>query len=102
MIFKYNKKNINTNLAGDSFHKLNSGVWKLGFLSENAGLDNKDDNNFYQEYSNGNDTHRRLKNKVIVRLINGEIVNKHIIHWNPSQDYFCITENKFWDQFETE
>ena len=101
MIFKYNTRKINTNLAGDSFHKLNSGRWKLGFFSENAGLNNKDNNAFYQDYTIDNETHRGLKNKVSVRLINGEIVNKHIILWNRSQDYFCITEDKFWDRFDT-
>ena len=34
-------KNINTNLAGDSFQKLNNGVWKLGLIKDNYGINDK-------------------------------------------------------------
>ena len=32
--------NINTNLAGDCYKCLEEGVWEIGLISENPGLDN--------------------------------------------------------------
>ena len=32
--------NINTNLAGDCYKCLEEGVWEIGLISDNPGLDN--------------------------------------------------------------
>ena len=101
MIYTYNSRDINTNLGGDCYEKLSNGEWKIGFLSDNEGLDDKNNDNFYKDYKNrDNENARAFKNKVSVRLVDGNTVEKHIIHWCPSDNYFCISEDTFWDQFE--
>lgn len=102
MIFNFEGKDINTNLAGDSYQKLINGEWKLGLISDNHGLDDKS-SHYYKDYSTkvGEEDNkgRIFKNKVQLKLIDNSIVTKHIIHWVPLGDYFCITEDSFWDQF---
>ena len=102
MIFNFEGKDINTNLAGDSYQKLIDGEWKLGLISDNHGLDDKY-SYYYQDYTTkvGEEDNkgRIFKNKVQLKLIDNSIVTKHIIHWVPSEDYFCISEDSFWDQF---
>ena len=44
--------------------------------------------------------HRCFKNKVLIKLLNGSEKTAHIIHWCVNDDYFCITNDSFWDQFE--
>ena len=105
MIFKQNNFEIHTNLAGKSYEKLMCGEWKLGFISDNQGLDNKENDQFYQtvqvkDIGQDEKNHRCFKNKVMVRLIDGSTVNQHIIHWVKSKGYFCITTDSFWDQFD--
>ena len=79
-----------------------------GFISDNVGLNDKNNDEFYYNKTtenpigndNDNNNYRAFKNKVTVKLINGKTVNKHIIHWCPSDNYFCITNSIFWDQFQ--
>ena len=105
MIFKQRGIEINTNLAGNSYEQLMSGCWQIGYISDNLGLDDKNNNNFYKTETKNNkifnedNEHRCFKNKVHVKLLDGSTVNKHIIHWVKSNNYFCITNDLFWDQF---
>ena len=104
MLFKQRGIELQTNLADKSYEKLISGEWKLGFISDNQGLNNKENDKYYQTVQVkdlGQDkNHRSFKNKVQVKLIDGSIVNQHIIHWVKSYGYFCVTTNSFWDQFD--
>ena len=99
MLFKQRVIEIQTNLAGKSYEKLMSGEWKLGFISDNQGLKNKENDQYYQTVqvkdSGQDENHRSFKNKVQVKLIDGSIVNQHIIHWVKSDGYFCVTTNSF-------
>ena len=95
MLYKFKDKDIHTNLAGDSFNKLQKGDWKLGLFSSNERLSDIS-GDFYEDSTlpgDENKTHRTLKNKTSLVLIDGSCVYKHIIHWNPSKDYFCVTTN---------
>ena len=104
MIYKYKNISINTNLIGSSFNKLETGIWKLGLISDN--IDIIDENSCHYETTTINnminieEERKILKNKVFVKLINGERVYAHIIHFDKIGKYFCITEDTFWDQFE--
>jgi len=102
MLYQYNNQSYNINLAGNTFNKLQSGVWKLGLVDDNYEITNEDSDHYKLE------TFDRLvekvekkvfKNKVFVKLINGERTHAHIIHWCPTDGYFCITTDAFWDQF---
>ena len=106
MIYKHDNYVIETNLAEKSYEQLINGTWKIGLISDNDLIEN-DDSNYYEDYTvnlqnnKNNETKCRvLKNKVNVKLIDGSKINAHIIHWNPSNGYFCITLDSFWDQFD--
>lgn len=94
---------IETNLAGDCFYKLESGIWKLGLIEQNDGITDKN-STFYKKESSDNSEKNtevtKFKNKVFVKLIDGERIYAHIIHWHPTDGYFCITTDEFWDQFD--
>ena len=66
--------------------------WKLGLFEDNPGIEDKACDTFYTE--------RRLKNKVHVTLCDGSKVYAHIIHWNESGQWFCVTFSPFWDRLE--
>ncbi len=100
-------KNIETNIAGDDFIKLQEGKWEIGIFQDNPGLDNINNSDFYKDDKNNNgeksDKKRILKNKVNVKLIDGQTKYAHIIHWTLSDfknRFFCIDNNSFWNQFE--
>ena len=95
-------KSVETNLAGESFDKLFSKEWDLGFICDNPLLGNDENDTYYQtEKDEISDTHVRcFKNKVTVTLCNGSVKTGHIIHWVENEGYFCITYNRFWDQFD--
>lgn len=103
MIFKFKKYEINTNLALKSYDYLVDGTWKIGLINDNK-LITDETSNYYEDckinLNNNETTYRTLKNKVNVKLIDGSRINAHIIHWNPSNGYFCITLSNFWDQFD--
>ena len=102
MLYQYQNQSFNTNLAGDSFNKLKSGIWKLGLINDNSNITDENSDNYKLETF---DHHAQkierkvLKNKVFVKLINGERTSAHIIHWCPTDGYFCITTSSFWDKF---
>ena len=97
--------NINTNLAGDCYKCLEEGVWEIGLISDNPGL-NDSQSDYYKtvqrniKVENQTSDHRCFKNKVLIKLLNGSKKTAHIIHWCVNDDYFCITNDSFWDQFE--
>lgn len=100
MLFKTQYVEINTNLADNSYQKLINGIWKLGLVNDNPGIDDKS-SSFYQDYqSKNNITYRSFKNKVNVVLADNSTITAHIIHWVKSDGYFCITVDNFWDQFD--
>lgn len=102
MIYKCPKGDVNTNLRDHSYDLLNSGIWELGFINDNPGIIDSNNDNFYcnKEKKKENESYRSFKNKVSVLLCDGKKVNKHIIHWVESEGWFCITNEIFWDQFE--
>ena len=102
MIYQYNNQSYNTNLAGNSYNNLQSGVWKLGLIEDNYNITNEDSDYYILKTIDnlGEKVEKKVfKNKVFVKLINGERVHAHIIHWCPRAGYFCITTDTFWDQF---
>ena len=105
-LFKMMYKNVETNIAGDDFIKLQEGKWEIGILEDNPGLDDINNNNFYKDNRDDNkksNKKRILKNKVNVKLIDGKTKYAHIIHWNlngPDAKFFCIDNNIFWNKFE--
>ena len=101
MIYKHNNYEIVTNLAEESYEQLINGTWKIGLISQNDLIENIN-SNYYEDYTCNltNAKCRILKNKVNVKLIDGSRINAHIIHWNPSNGYFCITLDSFWDNFD--
>ncbi len=103
MIFKFNNIKINTNLAGPAFQKLNNNLWELGFITENPGLTDPENDIYFKDSESklgDNNKIRIFKNKVPVKLISGETKKKHIIHWVESENYFCITNDEFWNNFD--
>jgi hypothetical protein len=97
--------NINTNLAGDCYKCLEEGVWEIGLISDNPGLDNIE-SDYYKtvkrenKLETQNSDHRCFKNKVLIKLLDGSEKTGHIIHWCVNGGYFCISNDCFWDQFE--
>ncbi len=96
--------NITTNLAGGDYKCLEEGVWEIGLISDNPGL-NDSQSDYYKTVQRNNkknqtSDHRCFKNKVLIKLLNGSKKTAHIIHWCVNDDYFCITNDSFWDQFE--
>ena len=103
MIFKFEKHEINTNLASKCYDYLVDGTWKIGLVNDNKLITDKT-SNYYEDKTinlhNNEQTSRVFRNKINVKLIDGTRVNAHIIHWHPTNGYFCITLNNFWDQFD--
>jgi len=80
-------KTIEINIGGDNYKDLLNGVWELGFINENPMLDNKENDTFYKTEKGPNDEDIRcFKNKS-----KGSVKTSHMIHWNKSNGYFCIT-----------
>ena len=92
-------KSIQINIGGYNYEDLLNGVWELGFINENPGLDNIENDTFYRTEKDSNDV-RCFKNKVTVKLCDGSVKTSHIIHWNKSNGYFCITHTEFWDSLD--
>ena len=100
MLFTTNGIEINTNLAEKSFEQLQNGTFKIGIFNDNPGINNEDNDNFYTTETYKKQKIRVFRNKVNVKLLDGNTMNAHIIHWHPSRQYFCITISPFWDQFD--
>ena len=97
--------NININLAGDCYKCLEEGVWEIGLISDNPGLDNIQSDyyktvNTQNTQNTQNSDHRCFKNKVLIKLLDGSEKTGHIIHWCVNAGYFCISNDCFWDQFQ--
>ena len=98
-----NHKSIKVNLAGKCFENLLNGTWELGFINDNPGLENDQNDTFYHTEENKlseKETHKCFNNKVTVKLCDGSIKTGHIIHWFSKNNIFCITNSQFWDQFD--
>lgn len=99
MIYNFGNKQIYINIGGNDFEKLKNGIWELGFINDNPGITDTNNDKFYYTQINKeikSENLRSFHNKVNVKLINGKKVNKHIIHWNPSNGYFCVSNDYFW------
>lgn len=103
MIYQFNNNKYNTNLAGNSFKKLQNGIWKFCLISDNDGITDED-TDYYKtveiDLHGQKQSKRILKNKNFVNMTDGTRDKLHIIHWNPSDGYFCVTTDSFWDQFD--
>ena len=76
---------------------------QLGFINDNPGLENENNNKFYHDENDilkKEEIHRCFNNKVTVNLCNGETKLGHLIHWAPEIGFFCISLEKWWDQFD--
>ena len=97
--------NIRTNICYPDFQKLETGVWEIGLISDNPGL-NDSNSDYYKTVKrekigeNQTSDHRCFKNKVLIKLLDGSQKNAHIIHWCCNGGYFCITNDVFWDNLE--
>ena len=49
MIYKYNNQSYNTNLGGNSYNKLQSGIWKLGLIEDNHDITNENSDHYKLE-----------------------------------------------------
>ena len=99
------EKNTKVNLGKESFNKLVKGDWELGFINDNPGLDDETNDKFYHDENDillKNEIHRSFNNKITVNLCNGETKLGHLIHWCPDAEkgFFCISFDKWWDQFD--
>ncbi len=97
------EKDTKVNLGKDSLNKLVKGDWELGFINDNPGLENENNNKFYHDENDElkkDEIHRCFNNKVTVNLCNGETKLGHLIHWAPEIGFFCISLDKWWDQFD--
>jgi len=62
-------KTIEINIDGYNYENLLNSVWELGFINENPGLDNKENDTFYKTEKGPNDEDIRcFSNKVTVKL----------------------------------
>ena len=103
MLFKYNEAEINTNLGGKCFNSLINGDWKIGLISENPNLLDTSSNYYVKSNKSRNkvdESSVHLKNKINLKLIDNSTIYGHVIHIVPSDNYFCVDTNSFWDQFE--
>lgn len=91
--------NIDTNLDGDLYENLISGIWKIGLIKDNDGIIDET-SRFYKDKGSGNNSYRSFRNKVGVRLLDSSFADAHIIHWCPVDGYFCVTFDTFWDKFD--
>ena len=94
-------KTIEINLGGYNYEDLLNGVWELGFIYDNPGLNNKENDKFYRTGKDNNDKDIRcFRNKVTVKLCDGSVKTGHMIHWDKTNGYFCITHSEFWDSLD--
>ena len=99
-----NNQTLNINLAdyGSAFKKYLNGSYKLGLISDNPEI--IDENSIHYEevkIERDNVTKKCFKNKITVKLIDNNYLTAHLIHWVPSDGYFFVTQDKFWDKFDS-
>ena len=104
MEFVDNAFRLKTNLAESSFDSLQHGLWKIGRIEDNPGIEDESNDTFYKTVKHPiDDTECRcFKNKVSVVLYDDTTCEAHIIHWHKSEGWFCVTFSTFWDQFQDE
>ena len=93
-----NPQSVEINIAEQTLDKLLNKTWELGFINQNPGLQDENNNLYYKTTTYNDKEHRDFKNKVKVKLCDGNVKTAHIIHWCKSKNLFCITHNTFWDQ----
>jgi len=90
-----------TNLAPSCFEHVQTGKWKIGVFADNPHIEDETSDTFYMDATGLDDeTYRCFKNKVPVTLYDNSQVDAHIIHWHQSGQWFCVTFDTFWEQFE--
>lgn len=97
MEFTDNSFHLQTNLSKSCFDKLQSGVWKIGRIDDNPGIEEKSNETFYKTKEVAGQSVRCFKHKVPVVLYDGSTVEAHIIHWHRLGRWFCVTFDRFWD-----
>lgn len=100
-----NGKHLSINLNDAALNPIESGLWKLCLISQNKGINNKNNDSFYHTVKDEDEDIGSFKNKVNVICENGERQYAHIIHWVPSgwkggQGFFYVSLDNFWDQFD--
>jgi len=87
---------IRQNFEGGCFEQLLSGEWKIGLIKDNPGIENRQNNVFYEDggilYKN--ERFRVFKDRVYVRLGDGSYVEGNIIYWNLWGGWFCVNKWK--------
>jgi len=101
MEFVDNSFRLQTNIAESSFAPLQNGLWKIGRIEDNPGIENESNDIFYKTVKHPTDDteYRRFKNKVSVVMYDETTCEAHIIHWHKSGGWFCVSFDNFWDQF---
>jgi len=100
MIYQFNNKTYNVNLDGQDLKKLEDGIWKMGLIVDNDRITDIESDYYEFVKIDDEEEHRSFKNKSKVKLLDGSIVNMHIIHWTPTDGYFFVTTDRFWDNFD--
>ena len=81
------------NMGEKLIDNLEEDIWKIGFIADNPGILEKDNNTFYETVNK----YRCFKNKVPVVLYDKSAVTAHLIFLNRSKGWFCVTFDTFWD-----
>ena len=104
MEFVDNAFRLKTNLAGSCFDSLQSGLWKIGRIEDNPGIEDETNDTFYKTVKQPIDDteHRCFRNKVSIVMYDDTTCEAHIIHWHGTGGWFCVTFSTFWDQFQDE
>ena len=88
-----------TNLDKDCAEYLTNGIWKIGLIKDNPGIDNPTNDQFYTtEKGIDEQEYRCFQNKVNVELYDNSKVYAHIIHWVKSEGWFCVSFHEFWNK----
>lgn len=101
MEFVDNAFRLQTNLAESTFASLQNGLWKIGRIEDNPGIEDESNDTFYETVKHPLDDteYRCFKKKVPVVLYDNTNYMTHIIHWHKSGGWFCVSFSTFWDQF---
>tara|TARA_B100001559_G_scaffold244100_1_gene207139 strand:- start:362 stop:655 length:294 start_codon:yes stop_codon:yes gene_type:complete len=85
---------LQTNLDEDNFDKLQNGVWKIGLIADNPGIDDESNNTFYETVQDdvvSKEDKRCFKNIIPVVLYDNSTVTAHLIHWHKPGGWFCVS-----------
>lgn len=94
----------NHNLGPELIDKINCNIWKFFKFKDNPGIKDSSNKEFYKTTTFRNENQQKLKNKVLIKTIDGMEHLAHIIHWveSESNGWGCISFDPFWDSQDNE